>query len=145
MIDVKEKLVELQSIVTCPNAICNFCAHFKNKNACEKHKKEVIAENMISNGVTILPCRVGDMLYTILIRGIDDYFIRESVVSKIEICEDFGIKIIERRKDTSGAYFYYKIDIDQIGETIFFTKEEAQTHIPNRHLEDKTNEKRLEP
>lgn len=53
MIDVKEKLVELQSVVTCPNAICNFCEHFKNKNACEKHKKEVIAENMIAHGVTV--------------------------------------------------------------------------------------------
>lgn len=51
--DVKEKLVELQSIITCPNAICNFCEHFKNKGACEKHKKEVIADNMIANGVTV--------------------------------------------------------------------------------------------
>ena len=51
--DIREKLVELQSIITCPNAICNFCEHFKNKSACEKHKKEVIADNMIANGVTV--------------------------------------------------------------------------------------------
>ena len=51
--DVREKLVELQSIITCPNAICNFCEYFKNKSACEKHKKEVIADNMITNGVTV--------------------------------------------------------------------------------------------
>ena len=51
--DVREKLVELQSIITCPNAICNFCEHFKNKSACERHKKEVIADNMIANGVTV--------------------------------------------------------------------------------------------
>ena len=51
--DVREKLVELQSIITCPNAICNFCEHFKNKDACEKHKKEVIADNMIAHGVTV--------------------------------------------------------------------------------------------
>ena len=51
--DIREKLVELQSIITCPNAICNFCEHFKNKNACEKHKKEVIADNMIDHGVTV--------------------------------------------------------------------------------------------
>ena len=51
--DVGEKLVELQSIITCPNAICNFCEHFKNKDACEKHKKEVIADNMIAHGVTV--------------------------------------------------------------------------------------------
>ena len=51
--DVREKLMELQSIITCPNAICNFCEHFKNKSACERHKKEVIADNMIANGVTV--------------------------------------------------------------------------------------------
>ena len=56
MMDVREKLVELQSIITCPNAICNFCEHFKNKGACEKHKKEVIADNMIANGVTVQEC-----------------------------------------------------------------------------------------
>lgn len=54
--DVREKLVELQSIITCPNAICNFCEHFKNKGTCEKHKKEVIADNMIANGVTVQEC-----------------------------------------------------------------------------------------
>ena len=53
MMDVREKLVELQSIITCPNAICNFCEHFKNKSACERHKKEVIADNMIAHGVTV--------------------------------------------------------------------------------------------
>lgn len=51
--DAREKLVELQSIITCPNAICNFCEHFKNKSACERHKKEVIADNMIAHGVTV--------------------------------------------------------------------------------------------
>ena len=54
--DVREKLVELQSIITCPNAICNFCEHFKNKSACERHKKEVIADNMIAHGVTVQEC-----------------------------------------------------------------------------------------
>ena len=54
--DVRKKLVELQSIITCPNAICNFCEYFKNKSACEKHKKEVIADNMIANGVTVQEC-----------------------------------------------------------------------------------------
>lgn len=54
--DIKEKLVEFQSIITCPNAICNFCEHFKNKGACEKHKKEVIADNMIAHGVTVQEC-----------------------------------------------------------------------------------------
>ena len=59
--DVREKLVELQSIITCPNAICNFCEHFKNKSACERHKKEVIADNMIAHGVTVQECKVAEI------------------------------------------------------------------------------------
>lgn len=50
---MKEKLIELLSVNTCPNAICNFCEHFKNSYACEKHKKEVIADHLIANGVTV--------------------------------------------------------------------------------------------
>ena len=51
--DVKEKLVELLGVITCSNTICNFCEHFQNKNACERHKKEVIADHLITNGVTV--------------------------------------------------------------------------------------------
>ena len=54
--DVREKLVELLGVITCPNAICNFCEHFKNKTACERHKKEVIADHLIANGVTVQEC-----------------------------------------------------------------------------------------
>ncbi len=51
--DVREKLVELLGVITCPNAICNFCENFQNKTACERHKKEVIADHMIANGATV--------------------------------------------------------------------------------------------
>ena len=61
--DIKEKLIEFQNIITCPNEICNFCEYFKNNNACEKHKKEVIADNMIANGVTTV--RHGQWIYNI--------------------------------------------------------------------------------
>ena len=51
--DVREKLMALLSVVTCPNAICNFCEHYKNRCACERHKKEVIVDNLIIHGVTM--------------------------------------------------------------------------------------------
>lgn len=90
--------------------------------------KAVYEQDIISAptvNAIVVPCNVGDVLYTFCIKGIDDYFIRESVVSRIEISEDFGMKIIERRKDPSGAYFYFRVDIDEIGRSIFLTKEEA--------------------
>ena len=51
--DVREKLVELLGVITCSNTICNFCEHFQNKSACERHKKEVIADHLITHGVTV--------------------------------------------------------------------------------------------
>ena len=51
--DTKEKLVELLGITPCPNAICNYCEHFKSSYACKKHKKEVIAERLIAHGVAV--------------------------------------------------------------------------------------------
>ena len=53
MNDSRKKLIELIGVITCPNTICNFCEHFKNKSACEKHKKEVSADHLIANGVTM--------------------------------------------------------------------------------------------
>lgn len=50
---MREKLIELLSVVTCPNEICNFCEHFENGVACERHRNEVIADHLISNGVTL--------------------------------------------------------------------------------------------
>ena len=51
--DVREKLLELLGVITCSNTICNFCEHFQHKSACERHKKEVIADHLITNGVTL--------------------------------------------------------------------------------------------
>lgn len=51
--DVRERLVELLGVITCSNTICNFCEHFQKKSACERHKKEAIADHLITNGVTV--------------------------------------------------------------------------------------------
>ena len=45
--------MELLSIPTCPNKICNYCEHFGKSYACEKHKKEAMADNLIAHGVTV--------------------------------------------------------------------------------------------
>ena len=50
---MREKLIELLSVVTCPNKICNFCEHSDDGFACERHRNEVIADHLIANGVTI--------------------------------------------------------------------------------------------
>ena len=63
MPNTREKLIELLSVNACPNAICNFCEHFKNGYACERHKKEAVADHLIANGVTIATDNnVGDKL-----------------------------------------------------------------------------------
>lgn len=60
--DVKKKLVELISFNPC-HGICNFCERFKDNYACEKYRKEAIADNMISNGVTVQGAADNDVAY----------------------------------------------------------------------------------
>lgn len=125
-----EKLIDLIDRAKVYERACVGCTrHGELQGECyqdEPCEKLIFAFTVAESvNAVVLPCKVGDILYTFCIKGIDDYFIRESVVSRIEISEDFGIKIIERRKDPSGAYFYFQIDIDEIGQSIFLTKEEA--------------------
>ena len=47
----REKILELLKVNTCPDTICNFCEHFKSAGACERYKRERLADHLINNGV----------------------------------------------------------------------------------------------
>ena len=50
----RKKILELLEVDTCPNAICNFCEHFRSTSACERYKRERLADHLIANGVTFM-------------------------------------------------------------------------------------------
>ena len=107
--DVKEKLVELIQ-----NAV----------GGCTRHWAEVIADNLIANGVLIAPCKFGD----------DIWWINED--TKTVECERCGVTGVAFTKDnvlvrdTEGYY-------DKPGTTYcFLTKEDAEAELARRANND---------
>lgn len=72
---MRKKLIELigkmetNPEITCPNlsaATCEDCEYAINKNFCNMNARK--ADYLISNGVIVMPCKVGDTAYEIDIR-----------------------------------------------------------------------------
>lgn len=76
-------------------------------------KAEIIADFLLENGVIVLPCKVGDMVYI---------FERGSYI--IPICGQgkphWEIKI------EKCSFKYWLLDNHKFGENMFFTREEAE-------------------
>ena len=86
-----------------------------------------IAEDLIANGVTVLPCKVGDMVYF----PVEDYH-DSAVIDGINITE-LGISFTwvqyEVGADITECWDDGEFDADEIGKTVFLTREEAEAHL----------------
>lgn len=94
--------------------------------------REHLADYLIENGVIVMPCKVGDIAYTICCHGINKFSIRESIVNKIEIDEFLGFSYTEKIKGNKGIYCCYIMNPNDFGESIFFNKEEAEVALKER-------------
>ena len=83
-----------------------------------------IANHLLTNGVIVPPCKVGDKLYT-EDSLIDEYCYWEIV--RIEIYEDESGFV-----DDSGNWYSF----DDIGKTVFLTREEAEKALAERSVSD---------
>ena len=94
-----------------------------------KWKAEIIADYLLENGVSILPCKVGDVLYYHDYKcgafndNKDEWNIVDSVVCQIRIKKK-GILV----EMSSGRIFTHK----DFGKIIFNTKEEAEKVLAER-------------
>ena len=95
---------------------------------------DVVADYLLDNGVIVPPCKVGQKLYTTMTRGIDDHYIQESVVTKIEIDDFLGMSIIAKTRRDNGTFYRVKINQERIGKTIFFSLEEAEASLNERRV-----------
>lgn len=78
-----------------------------------------VANLMIANGATVLPCNVSDKVYYI------DRFthnVEKDTVKFLTITKN-GVKPILTRHNIKFWDFY------ELGKTVFFTKEEAEAHL----------------
>ncbi len=98
----REKLIELIQ-----NAV----------NGCARYWADVIADHLLSNGVIVIPCKVGDTVYQT--DGIRIY--------ELEIL-DISLRKNKPYYETESIDF----DNDAIGKTVFLTKEEAEKALKER-------------
>lgn len=99
---------------------------------------EYVADFLLSEGVIVPPCKVGDTVYTVIFKS--NYINSAEVVGfhlgKFPTLR--GSKIKEYLVCYSG-YCLRHIDIDQIGKTVFLDRASAEAKL--REMEGIDNEK----
>lgn len=87
-------------------------------DASGKKVNEVLADYLLANGVTVLPCKIGDILYSI---WEDDNGVLQIDETEIEDVSTQKIWV-------NGGGF----DVDWLGKSDFLSREEAEKEIERR-------------
>lgn len=127
----RERLVELISDAGCPirEQRCLGCKYLESEDCLV----EVIADQLLANGVIVLPCRVGDTVW--FIKSLFGY-------AKQPMCG----KVYAIKTYTSENIFTFCVTMDNsratrtftsadIGKTAFLTKEEAEKALEKENVE----------
>jgi hypothetical protein len=84
----------------------------------DQSSEEYIADYLIANGVVVPPCKVGSKVYWQNMGG--------------KITEATVIKLLQARVDNG---FEYDIPFEEIGKTIFLSREEAEKALEDKKYE----------
>ncbi len=115
MADLKEKLVELFQHDDCPLFMV-----FGDK-------VDVLADYLIANGVMVLPLKVGDVVYF----AVEDYH-DSAIIDGIKITAQgisFAWVQYEVGVDITECWDDGEFGIDEIGKSVFLTREEAEAAL----------------
>lgn len=115
MLDVKEKLVELLNEKQC-------AGYAQCYEGFEQFSNGEIADHLIANGGTVLPCKIGDVFW---IKWVGD--IKRARCSMLTQKADGSWKV--RVSVDNGWGSSVDVSLDEIGKILFKTKEEAETHM----------------
>ena len=85
---------------------------------------EELADYLIKNGVIVPPCKVGDKLFRII--EVTSSTIKPFIPILRDEVEPYGIYY----KNLFGGYSY--IPFDEVGKSVFLTKEEAEKALKER-------------
>ena len=101
--------------------------NFKLTDRCGDIAMETLVDYLLENGVIVppIPVKIGDKIYRIMCRGFGDFFIREETVWIVDNHAFAGFEIITKYV-SKGCCYFPKIEKDNIGETVFLTKEQAE-------------------
>lgn len=137
MPNTREKLFEILG----DNAQCNGVLGIESCDTCP-HKYEencytaAIVEHLIANGVTVIPCKVGDTVYTnIAMRGWyyrDKYRPYSATVVFIGLnnSEEMGGGLINVLYGKNGNMMRFRFS--DVGKTVFLSRDEAEKALAER-------------
>ena len=94
---------------------------------CGDCEREAIADHLLANGVIVPPCKVGDAVYSI-VEGINLIFVGEVY----EYVVGRGHFVF---RSTRKGYLTLAFTEEDIGKTVFLTKEEAEKALAERSKE----------
>lgn len=121
----REKLKQL--LINTPNCDndCSLCEYNYTDDKCEEHLSGIMADHLLSNGVIVLPCKVGDTIY--LFAKYSKSPIVKGCVDEIRIdSSSRGTWIIVMKDEYNRRIAFFE---DEIGDTIFFSEEEIKAKI----------------
>ena len=124
----RDRLIEL---ISKSDILCDDCGEYGNS-----YCTEALADYLLANGVIVPPCKVGDTVYSI--QGFD---------GKPEQCEPYEVTDITIYENnlvvvhiTDNLLFTRNMYVDDFGETVFLTKEEAERELKKRGEQNACND-----
>jgi hypothetical protein len=118
-------------------------------NGCARHWAEIIADHLLSNGVIVPPCKVGDTVYVISETRVKKTNVHELYIDSqnhITISVDFECdddcdgcpfeawsQTFCGEWDCDNQYGVAEIKAEDFGKTVFLTKEEAKAALNNKN------------
>ena len=124
---MKDRLIELLTAfkmdvrLRCPKYETPTCEGCQYDLGLECDKTAILTDYLLANGVIVPPCKVGDTVYQ-FVNWCDYTNCHFEGCAGCSHCNDLGIKEI---------CFNYS-HINQLGKTIFVTKEEAEKEFERR-------------
>ena len=120
----REKLIELLKQDNCPSPMfCSDNCKYVNSSDCAAER---FADHLLENGVIVLPVKVGDTVYVKAIENFDIIKLKYKIITARVTKFIFDEFICSFWANSLDGNHCYKIDINDIGKTVFLTKEEAE-------------------
>lgn len=104
------------------------------------HTAESVAEYLISKGVIVLPCKVGDTVYHYSrdLGGIFPYFADNLHIGFMDKTRNYLIyEANYHDEETDELIDEIDIEIEDFGKTVFLTREEAEKHLKGANDEQR--------
>ena len=121
----RERLIEILKLGSCPSPyLCDENCKYANLERCYEERT---ADLLLEHGVVLLPCKVGDRLYEVTGRKtVSVYKVKAIRVELFSLFIEWDIVEGFVWQSLSG------INPDEIGKTVFLTREEAERALKER-------------